>query len=432
MDTITIEQEIESITIEEEKPYVIGTVDGLESLLLGVKETTTVFIIDKDDILFYDEGEEYFDVESDNYIKTLDLSITNSLDLSSIEKIVKLNIEHSAILKKADELNSALYEVSVNPHIYTAFSKNKNKELYEALDAIIVITKKAHGDNFRYTVDALNKQFSIYLLYPEVTISNNNNVSRTIKDLVVKIVFGKVNNSYIVISTISGTRLTWGDTEAKCGYRHSHLSRIINRGAFSDFCLGATEIAAMNMDLRNIGKYSYSKYELFVHMIGNYLTHESLEGVPYIKMTDIMASGDRFTPATRLIDSLYTKQFSFNLNYDVSTCKFKVLIDDTLKKSIINNLKAENYIEASYMVIYKEGYEYRIDTMITPDLERSISYDVEVSNIAEQFNITPSLYDDNIKSTNSDYKLSQKIIEYVITILEKEINDYYNIKYATD
>ena len=145
-----------------------------------------------------------------------------------------------------------------------------------------------------------------------------------------------------------------------------------------------------------------------------------------------MASGDKITPATRLIDSLYTKQFSFNLNYDVSTCKFKVLIDDTLKKSIINNLKAENYTETAYMVIYKEGNEYRIDTISTPDLERSISYDVEVSNIAEQFNITPSLYDDTIKDTNSDYKLSQKIIDHVVNKLEKEINDYYNIKYATD
>lgn len=431
MDTVTIEQKKECYNIEE-KPYVIGTIEDQDHLLLGVKETNTVFIINNKGLGFYDEGESYFDVTSDYCIKSLDLSIVNSLDLLSIEKIVKLNIEHNAILKKADELNSVLHEISVNPHIYTAFSKSKNKELYEALDAIIVITKKAHGDNFRYTVDALNKQFSIYLLYPEVTISNNNNVSRTIKDLVVKILFGKVNNSYIVISTISGTRLTWGDTEAKCGYRHSHLSRIINRGAFSDFCLGATEIAAMNMDLRNIGRYSYSKYELFVHMISNYLTHESLEGVPYIKMTDIMASGDRFIPATRLIDKLWTKQFSFNLNYDINTCKFKVLIDDTLKKSIINNLKAENYTETAYMVIYKGGNEYRIDTISTPDLERVISYDVEVSDIAKQFNITPSLYDDTIKDTNSDYKLSQKIIQRVVNKLEKEINDYYNIKYATD
>ncbi len=122
------------------------------------------------------------------------------------------------------------------------------------------------------------------------------------------------------------------------------------------------------------------------------------------------------------------------MNYTILRARHKLSFYFQTYKIILYIYAFEAYIEPKddLYVLKKEGNEYRIDTISTPDLERVISYDVEVSDIAKQFNITPSLYDDTIKDTNSDYKLSQKIIERVVNKLEKEINDYYNIKYATD
>ena len=68
---------------------------------------------------------------------------------------------------------------------------------------------------------------SITVRYPEVTITNSNNESHTIKELYVK---HSIELSSFLFHSVIGNRLEITEKEASGGYRHSHLpSRFFSR-----------------------------------------------------------------------------------------------------------------------------------------------------------------------------------------------------------
>lgn len=137
-------------------------------------------------------------------------------------------------------------------------------------------------------------RFEIFFVirYESITISNSKNQTRNLKNLFV-ILPVSYNNSdrCIYFPDILGTRLTLSHDEWYSGYMHSHLgniSKVDNAGLIGivrKFCLGTSDLSELIMELST--EFNIEQLELMLYTIDSYITWESLEGVPYITMSNI-------------------------------------------------------------------------------------------------------------------------------------------------
>lgn len=385
-------------------------------------------------LTWYDCGEEYLNS------KEVDKSVLSAVNISSIDECIILYQQYKKHQSAANDALDTFSSSRIDPLIVTELNKSKYADLLKLSDSIAEITKKAHGDNCRFDINLAQNKLDVYLLYPEVIISNGNPSSeRLLKDIVVKIPFIVSNNNagekiFILSDLIKGTRLSWGSTEANVGYRHSHLPREVDTFKFNSFCLGSTEIAAMNMDLRLHNKFTPLKYELFIHMIQNYLKHESLAGGPYIKLSDIKRRGGYYSAPSRV--RIYVRNASygpsdFNVVYVKNSNKFEVTIDKTLEASVLKKIQEAGYAEVDYLVnVDNDGSEYLITSHNALNVTRSTNKSAEVLKVAKMFNKEPHLYDDNTISETT-YQISKSLLRDAKLHLESKINEYYNKEYAT-
>lgn len=385
-------------------------------------------------LLWYDRGEEYLSH------KEVDKTLLSTIDISSINESVALYEEYTKLQRAASDALDTFSSSRIDPLIVTELNKIKYADLLKLSDSLVEITKKAHGDNYRVNLDLAQNKLDIYLLYPEVVISNGSPTSeRLLKDIVVKIPFTVANNvdgekMFILSDIIKGTRLSWGSTEANVGYRHSHLSRESDTFKFSSFCLGSTEIAAMNMDLRLHNKFTPLKYELFIYMIQNYLKHESLAGGPYIKLADIKRRGDYYSAPSRVrlhVRNAFYGPSDFNVVYVKNSNRFEVALDKTLEASVLKKLEESAFTQSDYLVsIDNDGSEYVISSRNALNINRSTNKSAEVVKVAKMFDKEPHLYEDDTISETT-YQVSKSLLRDAKIMLESKINEYYNKQYAT-
>jgi len=358
-----------------------------------------------------------------------DIDVNDELFKEEISKIKFLYFEYRELEQKAQDASNNFYCHEVSETVLNNIRQLRHKPLVSAADNIYNLTKNVYGENAKLVINYSENSFSIYILYPEITISNNIGHSRVLKDIVVRIIFHYRDNKYVVKDTIHGTRFTIGSMENSSDYVHSHLPKRKDIN-FSKFCLGATEIAALNMDLCLSDKYTDTKYNLFLYMIDNYLRHESLEGVPYIPLSQIKDNSNIYELNGSIIDSLKLAFFKdFNILYNDSLCKFIIKRDEVLIDEIIKHLLSKGYKNKDFMVYFNNGSEFKINykTAVT---NRRLEINSSVEPICSLFNIIPSLYDDYGDREASEQTLSNKILDIVCEKLEKEINNYYINKYA--
>lgn len=128
-------------------------------------------------------------------------------------------------------------------------------------------------------------QITVYI--PEFTITNSYGKKHVIRDMYVRF---SLHYDFKLEYGLYGARSTLTQYEYAANYQHSHLPRTINQ-AFNSFCLGAGEIGQVMTLLRN--EYSEVNFTLFCLHIKNYLQWESIEGVPYNRMSNILPRGTR-------------------------------------------------------------------------------------------------------------------------------------------
>lgn len=144
---------------------------------------------------------------------------------------------------------------------------------------------------FEVRKDFNNKIFleieGIYILFPEINITNRDRANHTIKDLLVLIQLYNYNNTALKIHTLKGGRLTLSYAEYQSDYFHSHLSisknsisTEMNLPYLSAFCTGSGEI---NMYLSNINGdgFSEERFIRYAMQIMSLVSYESIEGTPY-------------------------------------------------------------------------------------------------------------------------------------------------------
>jgi hypothetical protein len=172
--------------------------------------------------------------------------------------------------------------------------------------------------NLENALDVLSMRYEFYrdrndhilldILYPQITITNGSGNYHIIKDIVVIMNFGKY---FDISKSIQGKRLSASIEEIQCGYRHSHLPRSPHTQYVipSNFCFGTSNFSNFLEELsKEIHPVSNDTFTLFLRFLYNYLCWESIEGTPYIYMTEIVVRANsvltEFNPCIADIRSL--------------------------------------------------------------------------------------------------------------------------------
>lgn len=149
-------------------------------------------------------------------------------------------------------------------------------------DSVTKLVNEIFGEDRVFSTGS-NSSFNLYIHFPEVEIRNSRGGRRTINDLIVKML---VNNygAHSLGLDCQGSVFSPDLYAADAGYAHSHLPRC-QFGTFSHFCLGASVFASMIVDLSvNPTELNWTKVLLG---LPRYLSWESLEGGPYIRMSEV-------------------------------------------------------------------------------------------------------------------------------------------------
>ena len=144
---------------------------------------------------------------------------------------------------------------------------------------------------FEVKKDLNNKIFleikGIYILFPEINITNRDRKNHTIKDLLVLIQFYNYNNTSLRIYSLKGGRLTLSYAEYQSDYFHSHLpifknsiSTTMDLPYLSDFCTGSGEINIYQSNINGDG-FSEERFIRYAMQIMSLVSYESIEGTPY-------------------------------------------------------------------------------------------------------------------------------------------------------
>ena len=144
---------------------------------------------------------------------------------------------------------------------------------------------------FEVKKDFNNKIFleikGIYILFPEINITNRDRANHTIKDLLVLIQLYNHNNTTLKIHLLKGGRLTLSYAEYQSDYFHSHLptsknsiSTGMNLPCLNNFCTGSGEINIYHSNINGDG-FSEERFIRYAMQIMSLVSYESIEGTPY-------------------------------------------------------------------------------------------------------------------------------------------------------
>ena len=144
---------------------------------------------------------------------------------------------------------------------------------------------------FEVKKDLNNKIFleikGIYILFPEINITNRDRANHTIKDLLVLIQLYNYNNTSLRINSLKGGRLTLSYAEYQSDYFHSHLpifknsiSTTMDLPYLSNFCTGSGEINIYQSNINGDG-FNEERFIRYVMQIMSLVSYESIEGTPY-------------------------------------------------------------------------------------------------------------------------------------------------------
>lgn len=165
---------------------------------------------------------------------------------------------------------------------------------YHYLKVLNLSDSQDNTNSYWFDYESYSPELMITIHYPEVTIRNSHNKSKLLKDLYVRFCIDTVGN----IVNISGTRTTLSKAEKYCGYNHSHLPRNNNNNLkFNDFCLGTgTQIITSKvlfLDAVTNNQEVKNYFSLFLHNLDSVVKFESLEGMPYMKFSDVVIPKDK-------------------------------------------------------------------------------------------------------------------------------------------
>lgn len=157
------------------------------------------------------------------------------------------------------------------------------------------------------TIKDLFSDRKTYILvwWPTVYVKNENNKGIAIRDLYAKIkvtIQGTIPYEYCGFKL---TKTTFTSEQFDSGYIHSHVPSRYGVPSFLSPCLGTGPIENTIIELKNT--FDEAEWMLFCQELSLYVTVESLQGGPYIRLESVGASQrlSEFSGFTPGIDSNY-------------------------------------------------------------------------------------------------------------------------------
>ena len=153
----------------------------------------------------------------------------------------------------------------------------------------MVITQEATSETIKVAAEQFFDHVEvcedyIFIYFPELTVTNELDLSIDIKGLLVRMEYSIVQGK-VDISTFEGKRTEYNLCQYIAGYGHSHLpARSYQR--MSTFCLGVTELS----DIIE-GDNPVQDLDYVFGLVNAFVRNESISGVPHIKLESSLDVG---------------------------------------------------------------------------------------------------------------------------------------------
>jgi len=240
--------------------------------------------------------------------------------------------------------------------------------------------------------------------FPKITITNSKNDEHTITDLYIQLGWRYDSNRNVSIfyNTLKGIRLSFSPVEIYKGYIHSHLPTLDIeeeeeeqnvRISFTDFCLGSDGISVVLASL-NL-QFTIDNFIILLNFINDFIRWESLEGGPYIEMTEVQDAINEYTSVDMTSYISVDKQevaehfITTVPEYFIKKLYFVLNLDSV---TILNSLE----LLEEWEKIYSEDPYYSL--IVNPAIKYNNTYYVEnedyseILNYAENINLTGSFF----------------------------------------
>ena len=163
------------------------------------------------------------------------------------------------------------------------------KQREEAREEILGLTEEVFGKKnyICLSEDRDWNSFGIYIKFDELTMTNADGREHDIEDLVVylRLEYNEAHNHYR-LKAFRGCRFALTYAEWRSKFAHSHLSTS-SVFEFTDFCLGETPLSTLVLTLMRRVPFSAMRFQSFLYQMEYYLSWESLEGGPYVFISDV-------------------------------------------------------------------------------------------------------------------------------------------------
>lgn len=207
----------------------------------------------------------------------------------------------------------------------------------------------SYGEEY---VDITQKPY-IIVHFPEITISNSMEQSHIIRDLYLRFCIGNAS-----VGADGLKRGTLTDAEIRNKYTFSHVNNGGDCFWWADsFCFGDTQISKLKNIIRRGRKEVFKNLSFFLEAIKEYLSWESLEGVPYKKIDEVIYDKNlwrnvEYYPSERMINFVKQNLESFTYTFNNNNEGYYLQLDDNSRETIANML-TENFPE--YCSLYLDG-----------------------------------------------------------------------------
>lgn len=162
---------------------------------------------------------------------------------------------------------------------------NQAKQVLEDVVKEVVAEPTTFLDN----LISLNNTAYLYIRFPKVTVTNEDDKSVDIDELYVLV---PINGDGTLRREFSMVRSSYPIIQWLSGYSHSHLPSLNTKSVphFAYPCLGNGPLRPTQDNLRH--KFNIDMWGLFAFELEKYVTQESLLGGPYIKLESIGKSSE--------------------------------------------------------------------------------------------------------------------------------------------
>jgi hypothetical protein len=311
-------------------------------------------------------------------------------------------------------------------------------------DAVLKLTEEIYPNHcdlitdHRHFVDHYGRPVKTLLIkFDSTVLYNTLGQSHIVDDLYIAINFIKTENKdtakYKFGGTLYGCRESVTYAEYHCRYRHSHI-RTGTQG-FGDLCVGSgTEMSDLLAGLAV--DFNFMDFEGLLYQLMDYVAWESLEGVPFFKMSNIKV-GQQFNTTTVNNSDVDLAMLNFTnviLNVHRYNIPIKLVNTKNGDKLIINS-EDEGYLQQ--LAKCTTRLNYRLPNGKYTEIGGNIS-NSEIDRINKE-STTPMF---KFKNKDVFYKIkpvvdkdstdvgikypNPRIVEQITEKLEFLINDYYN------